>query len=139
MLDNARWEKFCQAYAQSGNATAAYRAAGYQTKDDESAGASGRRLLQNATIQSRIQELTVEARAQAERSAIADIREIRETMTAIMRGEIAETKPADRIKAGDFLARVGGQVEPETVKVELSLADKRARLRELLYGDDSDD
>lgn len=139
MLDNARWEKFCQAYAQDGNASAAYRAAGYKPRTDAACRVSASQLLTNPNIQHRINELTAEARAQAERSAIADIREIRETMTAIMRGEIAETKPADRIKAGDFLARVGGQAEPETVKVELSLADKRARLRELLYGDDSDD
>ena len=58
MLDNPRWEKFCQAYAVDGNATSAYKKAGYKVKDDESAGAAGRRLLQNVTVRNRIDELT---------------------------------------------------------------------------------
>ena len=139
MLDNIKWERFCQAYAQDGNATAAYKAAGYSVRSEGGARASANRLLTYADIQNRVQELTEEARRQAERSAIADIREIREILTQIVRGEIAETKPADRIRAGEFMARVGGQVEPPTVRLELTLAEKRARLRELLMDDDDDD
>lgn len=136
MLDNPKWEKFCQAYAQDGNAAAAYRAAGYTAKNTASASAAAVRLLNNVKVQERIQELTEEARMIAEKSAIADIREIRETMTAILRGEIDDTKPADRIRAGDFLAKTGGMMPQEAVKVELSLSGKLARLRELLEDDD---
>ena len=49
------------------------------------------------------------------------------------------TLPSDRIKAGDFLARVGGQIEPPTVKLELSLSEKRARIREMLLDDSDED
>lgn len=139
MLENVRWERFCQLYARDGNASAAYRGAGYHPKTDNACWASAAQLLRNPKVQARIAELTEEAREQALRNSIADIVEIRQTMTAIMRGEIEKTLPADRIKAGDFLARVGGQVEPPTVKLELSLSEKRARIREMLLDDGDED
>lgn len=133
MLDNPRWEKFCQAYAVDGNATSAYKKAGYKAKDDESAGAAGRRLLQNVTVRNRIDELTREAREQAERNSIADIVEIRQRVTEVLRGQSRfETKSGDIIKAADFLARVGGQIERPKIQVQLTLEDKEARLQELL-------
>ena len=138
LLENPRWERFCQLYAVDGNASAAYRGAGYHPKTDGACWAAACRLLRDVKIQQRIEELTEEARQLAEASAIADIREIRATMTAILRGEIDKTLPSDRIKAGDFLARLGGRVEPPTVKLELSLSEKRARIREMIYDSDSD-
>ena len=137
MLENPRWERFCQLYAVDGNASAAYRGAGYHPQTDGACWSCARKLLRVAQVQARIQELTEEARQLAEASAIADILEIRATMTAILRGEIDKTLPSDRIKAADFLARVGGQIEPPTVRLELSLSEKRARIREML--DDSDE
>lgn len=137
VLNNARWERFCQLYARDGNASAAYRGAGYQPKTDASACNSASRLLGIDEVRNRVQELTQQAREQAERSSIADIVEIRQRITQILRGQTdLETKAADVIKAGDFLARVGGQVETPAVKVELSLDDKWARLQELLHADD---
>ena len=136
MLENPRWEKFAQAYAQDGNAAAAYRAAGYSAKNTGTASACAVRLLNNAKVQERIRELTTEARTLAEKSAIADIREIRERITAILRGERDDAKAQDIIRAGEFLAKVGGaEPEPAPVKVELSLSGKLARLRELLDDD----
>lgn len=86
-------------------------------------------------VQARIAELTEEARRQAERNAIADITEIRQRITDVLRGRSSfETKAADVIKAGEFLARVSGQVEPPKVQVQLNLEDKQARLRELIDG-----
>ena len=139
MLENPRWERFCQLYAVDGNASAAYRGAGYHPKTDGACWSCATKLLRVAQVQARIAELTEEARQLAEASAIADIREIRATMTAILRGEIDKTLPSDRIKAGDFLARVGGQIEPPTVKLELSLSEKRARIREMLLDDSDED
>lgn len=140
MLENPRWERFCQLYAVDGNASAAYRNAGYHPKTDAACWSCATKLLRVAQVQARIAELTEEAREQAERNSIADIREIRQRVTAVLRGQSPfETKSADIIKAGDFLARVGGQIEPPTFKLELSLSDKRARLRELLDDDGSDD
>jgi phage terminase small subunit len=133
MLENTRWERFCQAYAVDGNATSAYKKAGYKVKDDETAGSAARRLLQNVAVRNRIDELTREAREQAERNSIADIVEIRQRITQIMRGQAeVETKAADMIKAADLLTKIGGQQEPQRVQVQLTLEDKQARLRELI-------
>lgn len=140
MLENPRWERFCQLYAVDGNASAAYRNAGYHPKTDNAAWASASQLLRNPKVQARIAELTEEARAQAERNSIADIREIRQRVTEVLRGRsVFETKAADIIKAGDFLARVGGQVEPPKLTVELSLSEKRARIREMILDDGDED
>jgi hypothetical protein len=88
-------------------------------------------------VQARIAELTEEARRQAEKNSIADIVEIRQRVTDVLRGQSRfKTMAADVIKAADFLARVGGQVEPPKVQVQLTLEDKQARLRELLNADD---
>lgn len=134
MLDNDRWEKFAQAYAvDPTNAVAAYRAAGYKPTTVQSAATAAGRLLKNVDIQARIDELTREAREQAERNSIADIVEIRQRITQIMRGQAeVETKAADMIKAADLLTKIGGQQEPQRVQVQLTLEDKQARLQELL-------
>lgn len=135
MLDNPRWEKFCQAYAVDGNATSAYKKAGYKAKDDETAGSAARRLLQNVAVRNRIAELTAEAKEQALQSSIADIVEIRQRITQIMRGQAeVETKAADMIKAADLLTKIGGQQEPQKIQVQLTLEDKQARLQELIDG-----
>ena len=140
MLDNPKWEKFCQLYAMDGNATAAYKNAGYKVKTDAAAASCALKLLRKAEIQDRLTELVYNARTVEEKSAIADIREIRERITAILRGTSPlETKASDVIKAGEFLARVGGQVEPPTVRVELSLEQKFDRLREIMRDDGGDD
>lgn len=135
MLENVRWERFCQLYARDGNASAAYRGAGYHPKTEASAWTCAAKLLRVAKVQERIAELTEEARLQAEKNSIADITEIRQRVTDVLRGRsLFETKSADIIKAADFLARVGGQVEAPKVQVQLTLEDKQARLRELIDG-----
>ena len=134
MLENPRWEKFCQAYALDSNAVAAYKAAGYRTQTDAAASSCAYKLLRNAVIQQRLAELTQEARARAEQNAIADMTEIRQRVTAILRGDM-EGPPAtksDMLKAADLLAKWSGSIEQPAVKVELSLADKQARLQALI-------
>ena len=133
MLDNPKWEKFCQLYAMDGNATAAYKGAGYKVKSDAAAATCAHKLLRIAKIQDRLTELVYNARTIEEQSAIADIREIRERVTTILRGQTnLEVKASDVIRAGEFLAKLGGQVEPPKVQVQLTLEDKEARLRELI-------
>lgn len=143
MLENPRWEKFCQAYAiDPTNAAAAYRNAGYKATTDASAASCATKLLKIADIRARIDEITAEARQQAERNSIADIVEIRQRVTDILRGQSKyKTTTADILKAADLLTKIGGQQKPETVKVELSLEDKFARLDALLHdnGDGGDD
>lgn len=141
MLDNPKWEKFCQLYAMDGNATAAYKGAGYKVKSDAAAATCAHKLLRIAKIQDRLTELVYNARTIEEQSAIADIREIRERVTTILRGQTnLEVKASDVIRAGEFLAKLGGQQpEPPTVRVELSLEQKFDRLREIIRDDGGDD
>ncbi len=141
MLENMKRELFCQNYAVSGNAVASYRAAGYKPKTDNAAAAGASRLLKDVKIQGRLTELCEEARRQAEKDSIADIIEIRQRVTDVLRGRSKlETKASDVIRAGEFLAKLGGQQpEPPTVKLELTLSEKRARVREMLADDGGED
>lgn len=125
MLKNPKWEAFCLEYAKTANASDAYRKAGYTTKNAETAAASARRLLQKASIQARLAELTEETRSEK----IATAAEIQERLTSILRGELQEEvvvvegiekgvtearivlkRPsnADAIKAGQTLAKMQG-------------------------------
>lgn len=79
---NHKQEKFCLAYAKSGNARQSYLDAGYKCKP-EIADASASQLLKNPKVQTRLAEL----RDKAANDAIADIREIQETLTRILRKE----------------------------------------------------
>lgn len=122
---NPKQEAFCLHYAKTGNATESYKKAGYTCKNDNAAGASARRLLLNAKIKARLADLMEEMAS----AKIADIREVHERLTAILRGETTEdvvitegcgdgvseariikvrTPTKDIIKAGVELARMKG-------------------------------
>lgn len=79
-------EKFCLEYAKSGNARQAYLAAGYQPKSDEAADANASRLLRNDKVKTRLSELAEETK----RASIADIVEMQQKLTAIIRQELEE-------------------------------------------------
>ena len=96
---NARKERFCLEYAASGNATQAAIAAGYSPR---SARSQGQRLLTNADIKARIEELQQETR----REKIADIDAILAFWTVVLQDPHAKT--ADRLKASELLARSQG-------------------------------
>lgn len=136
-LKNIRHEQFCLHYARTANATEAYKQAGYSPKNENSAGANARRLLQNDKVKNRLAELAEEMNA----DKIADIREIHERLTAILRMEateehittegvgdgvtktvIVETKPRlnDVIKAGTELAKMKGGYDSR-VQVEITV------------------
>lgn len=86
MLANPKWESFCLHYAKTGNASEAYRQAGYQAKTEGSVYTSANRLLQNVEVKARIAEIIAELSAEK----IADIREIHEYLTSVIRGETTE-------------------------------------------------
>lgn len=130
-------EAFCLEYAASGNATKSYKAAGYSVKSDGTAAVMASRLLKNDKVKGRIAELAAEM-ADAK---IADAREIQETLTAILRGEIQEEMIVvegcgdgisqatrvekapnlkDRIKAGETLAKMQGAFD-NTLKLEMTV------------------
>ncbi|QGT78491.1 hypothetical protein GM160_06025 [Guyparkeria halophila] len=99
-----RQRRFVEAYAASGNATGAARAAGYKHPH-----AQGPRLLENVGVAHVLREL-----ADRERSAAVIDREQRQAWwSAIMRGEITGPDgepPAirDRLKASELLGKAQG-------------------------------
>lgn len=113
-------DKFCLEYAASGNATEAYKKAGYKVQTDGAARANAARLLTKANIQERLKELAEKVAA----PKIANIQEIQEFLTAVMRqekkeeeivvaGDFAETKEktppiSTAIKAAETLAKLQG-------------------------------
>lgn len=79
-------EKFCIEYAKCGNARQAYINAGYKCKNDNTVDANASRLLSNAKVKERLAELAEEAK----NNAIADIQEMQETLTEIIRQSLEE-------------------------------------------------
>lgn len=78
-----RQEKFCMEYAASGNAYKSAIAAGYS---ENYAKGNANKLLENVRVKTRLQEL----REKAESEKIADIKEMQETLTAIIRQQLTE-------------------------------------------------
>ena len=79
---NDKQKEFCEYYAECLNATEAAKKAGYSSK---TAYSQGNRMLKNAEIVKYIKEL--QERAASIR--IADITEVKETWTSLMRDERA--------------------------------------------------
>lgn len=86
MALNVKQEAFCLHYAKTGNATESYKVAGYTAKNPSAIYSTANKLLKNAKVQARLQELA----AEIESSKIASIKEIQERLTSIMRMEQQE-------------------------------------------------
>jgi phage terminase small subunit len=80
---NVKQEAFCLHYAKTGNATEAYKEAGYKVKTERSAYAASNKLLKNVKVQARLKELADEIAS----DKIASIKEIQEYLTSVMRRE----------------------------------------------------
>lgn len=79
-------EKFCLEYAKCGNARQAYINAGYKHKKDNVTDAAASRLLSNVKVKNRLAELADEVK----NNSIADIQEMQEVLTSIIRQELTE-------------------------------------------------
>ena len=86
VLENPKWEAFCLHYAKTGNASEAYKKAGYKTENERSVYSNCNRLLKNDDIKARLQELAAEMASEK----IAGIREVQEYLTSVIRGETTE-------------------------------------------------
>ena len=102
MALNERQQKFCEFFAKSGNATQAYKDAGYTPKSEEAAAVSASKLLRNANVSAEIAKMSKKTRSEA----IASISEIQEMWSEIARSTEEETP--HRIKAGELLVKVQG-------------------------------
>lgn len=122
VLRNIRHERFAQGIAQGKSVTDAYIAAGY-TARGRSAEANGSRLLRNAVVAARLDELA----AKLQTASIADAEEIQQFFTTVLRGVDAKGEPLtddhvtkdgfvipfrvsfrDRLKAAELLGRARG-------------------------------
>lgn len=79
-------EKFCLEYAKCGNERQAYIKAGYKHTTDASTDAAASRLLRNVRVQKRLQEIAEEVK----NNSIADITEMQEILTQIIRQKFEE-------------------------------------------------
>lgn len=79
-------EAFCLHYAKTGNASEAYRKAGYKGRTEGSVNTAASRLLKNVEIQERLRELA----EKINKPAIMEIAEMQERLTAMARGETFE-------------------------------------------------
>ena len=132
-LLNVKQEAFCLHYAKTGNATESYKEAGYKVKTERSAYAASNKLLKNVKVQERLRELADEIAS----SKIANIKEIQEKLTSILRmeetedqivfspdGEVKTMKKRpllkDVIKAGETLGKMQGAFDNK-IQVEMTV------------------
>ena len=86
MALSVKQEKFCLEYAKLGNARQAYINAGFDSKNNNAIDACASRLLSTAKVQERLAELAEDAK----NDKIADIQEMQEVLTGIIRQQIEE-------------------------------------------------
>lgn len=111
---NDRQEKFCIEFVRCGNATEAYKRAGYQVKTEEAAGVNASRLLRNANVQQYIAKL----REKADDAKILNAKERRMILSEIVND--LEASKRDRIRAIDVMNKMDGIY---ITKTELTGAD----------------
>ena len=112
---NPKQEKFCLEYASCGNATQAYLKV--YGGNELSAAAQSSRLIRKDNIRARLKELADEIAS----AKIADVRELQERLTKIIRGEVTEeiilpsgervqrqATIRDILKAIEILAKIQG-------------------------------
>ena len=115
MALNVKQEAFCLHYAKTGNATEAYKAAGYKPKTERSAYASSNQLLKNPKVQARLKELADEIAS----DKIASIKEIQEYLTSVMRREHKECVVVTVTEKRSFYAPdESGTMRKQTVETE---------------------
>ena len=113
---NPKQEQFCLEYAACGNATQAYLKI-YGAMDETAAASSSSKLLRNSKVQARLKELA----AKIADAKIANVRELQERLTQVIRREVSEEQILpngervqkqvgirDMLKAIELLCRIQG-------------------------------
>ena len=117
---NVRQENFCLEYAKCGNATQSAIKAGYAEK---TAYSQGQRLLKHVEVQNRLQELA----KINEDAKIADIKEMQQILTSIIRQESTEEIPMV-INNGDW-SEVQMVEKSTSIKDIINAIDKLGRMQ----------
>lgn len=111
-------KKFADEYIKTGNATQAYKNAGYSWKSDATARANGSKLLTKHNIKAYIDKILSELEAES----IAESKEVLQYLTSVLRGEThdevyykteyggealgqVKVQNKDRLKAAELLMR----------------------------------
>lgn len=108
---SVKQEKFCLEYAKSGNQRQAYFNAGYKCKSDETADVNASRLLRNAKVQARLAELAEEIK----NASIADVVEMQQTLTKIIRQQMTEEVIVVE-NIGDFMSEARKMDKEPSIK-----------------------
>lgn len=144
-------QRFCDEYIKSGNATQAYKKAGYSANTDSTASSEGSKLLRKPRIQAYISEHTTKA----SESRIASAEEILTYLSDVVRGKATETivnntgryddvpvRWADRINAAkELLKRY--PTDPTAIaqlrklKAEAELTEEKVKAAKQLTNDDN--
>ena len=124
MALSVKQEKFCIEYAKSGNARQAYKDAGYSVKNDRTADANACRLLTNANVKERLAELAEEAKD----ASIADITEMQQKLTSIIRQE-AEEEVIVVVSTGDFMTEAKKMTKKPAIKDVISAIEKLGKMQ----------
>lgn len=93
---------FADEYIKEPNATKAYKAAYPHIKNDNTAAAAAARLLRNV----KVAEYITQRNKEIESAKIADIKEVKEFWSGVLRDEHEDMK--DRLKASEFIAKTNG-------------------------------
>lgn len=140
MLQNAKHEIFCLEYIKKKNASRAYKVAYPNVKNSNVARANGARLLINANVKARIDELLKELAERNKITADDIINELKALAFWSINDFVAEgnrIKDISKIKRDTNKPVVGVKTKTEstefgvTTTTELKLADKRAALVDL--------
>ena len=115
MALNVKQEAFCLHYAKTGNATEAYKEAGYAAKSEGAIYANANRLLKNDKVKARLKELADEIAS----DKIASIKEIQEYLTSVMRREHKECVVVTVTEKKSFYAPdENGTMRKNTIETE---------------------
>ena len=108
--------RFVEAYVgpAKGNGSEAARMAGYKAKDAHAYSVVADRLLASVGIRRAVDDVLAKTR----RASIADIVEIHETLTEVLRD--SSVSAGDRTRAGVELAKMRGQYAPTRHEVEMT-------------------
>lgn len=107
-------KRFCEEYVKTGNATQSYINAGYSATTREVAEANARKLLGN---NSAVIEYIKELNSKIVSSTIADMEEVKQFWTNVMRNEEADLK--DRLKASEYIAKTNAAfIDKQEQKIE---------------------
>lgn len=116
MALNVKQEAFCLHYAKTGNATESYKKAGYEAKTEGAIYANANRLLKNDKVQERLRELAEDIAS----DKIANIKEIQEYLTSVMRRELKESVVVTLTKeSSKYVPDKNGTMRKQTVKEEI--------------------